>query len=407
MTSQTNRSKITNSPPVKFVVNSLALFLRDFKIYSRYYMKYRRYRALPALKKGFEDHRNNSGQESPTPPEVFKRLADAYNRAKETQKTVSVPYQVGVQWQRDLDRKGKELIETLRAGNTDRLRELLENFTREDCGFSINLATDYIMMKRRPSSFKYEYINTWYHFYNLYQQIMFRPPELRYPCVGNPVGLSHNGAVIPYETIRFNYYAGEILGLVSGTKHPVICEIGGGTGGQAYQVLISRERPVTYILFDIPEVLVISSYFLMASLPDKKILLYGEGEPTGENLKRYDLVLMPNFMLPALGNKTVDLFFNQASFSEMDSRTLQEYLGQIERICKRYLLHANHNRKFTFNEDGAQSSNLPSGEAVLSPEIFRKIYQHPFPFISEYQENNYRGTESYASFLYERIQPKR
>jgi putative sugar O-methyltransferase len=401
MNSFSTLKRIITIPPIKFLLDSLTLLLNDIRVYITYFRKYRKFKALPALKKGFEDHRESFMDNNPAYLEIFQRIRSAYIKAKEDQKTVPIPYQVGAQWQHNLDKSGSELIEAINKVDISRLKSLLENFTREKCGFGINLATDYSKMKRHPFTYKYEYVKIWYDFYSLYEKIMHKPPELRYPLVGNPIVLYYDGAVIPYETIRFFYCAQEIQSLLSDNENAVICEIGGGTGGQAYQVPANIKRPTTYILLDIPEVLVISSYFLMAALPEKRVLLFGEGDLNNVNIEKYDLILMPNFIFPSVDDMTVDLFFNQASFSEMDSRTLTEYINQIERVCKRYLMHINHNKKFTFNEDGVISSNMP-WVLVYSTETFRRIYQHPWLFLSIDQEKMHLATDSYASFLYER-----
>ena len=153
---------------------------------------------------------------------------------------------------------------------------------------------------------------------------------------------------------------------------------------------------------DIPEVLVLSSYFLMAAFPQKKFLLYKEGQQDFSKLEQYDVILMPNFVLPQLGGETVDLFFNQASFSEMDSTTVEEYLHQVERICRRYLMHINHNTKFEFKVDGVETHNMPCNQVIPSPNRFKRIYRHPWMFNKKPEEIRHRGVERYIAFLYER-----
>jgi len=226
--------------------------------------------------------------------------------------------------------------------------------------------------------------------------------------LGNPVGLYHDGQIIPIDAIRYHYHATQILSLLRDVSNPVICEIGGGLGGQAYKVLSNSDRPITYILLDIPEMLVISSYFLMAALPEKKVLLYGESPLDSGKLDQYDIILMPNFMLPQLGDETVDLFFNSASFSEMDSVTVEEYIHQIERICRRYLMHVNHNQKFVWHNHGKETHNMPSTQIRPAPGRFKRIYQYPELLLLAREEDKslyYYYKSVYFAFLYERLRP--
>lgn len=191
-------------------------------------------------------------------------------------------------------------------------------------------------------------------------------------------------------------------------KNPIICEIGGGLGGQAYKILSNSDRDLTYILLDIPEMLVISSYFLMAALPEKRFLLYGEGPLDSSKLDQYDVIIMPNFMLPLLGDETVDLFFNACSFSEMDSVTVKEYIRQIERICRKYFMHINHNAKFVWYDNGKEIVNMTGSEIRPDPVRFKKIYQHPRLFaLLEDKLFYYYQKVGHFAFLYERIRPPR
>lgn len=365
-----------------------------------YIGKNRKFKAMPAIKKGFEDHRPEVIINDASYMTIFKRLMDAYNKAKADQENVTQPYQVGVNWQREIDSSCVDLIAALRSEDTMKLQALLENFCRERFGLGLDGGSDYSNMKKKPL-YKYLFVNTWYKYYHLYEEIMGSPPQLTYPMVGNPVGLYHDGQVIPIEAIHFHYVATEILSLLEDVDNAVVCEIGGGVGGQAYAILSNSGRPITYILLDIPEVLVLASYFLMAALPEKKFLLYGEGQLDSNKMVQYDIILMPNFVLPQLGDETVDLFFNQRSFSEMDSATVEEYLCQIERICRRYFMHINHNTKFVWYDNGKETVNLPSIQVRPSPERFKKVYQHPWLFTRLSDEINYKGA-GHLAFLYER-----
>ena len=75
----------------------------------------------------------------------------------------------------------------------------------------------------------------------------------------------------------------------------MVVEIGGGFGGLAYHLL--RCRPdVTYIGLDLPEYLLIQSYYLSCTFPDKRILVYQADGPAidAATLDGYDVLLLPN-----------------------------------------------------------------------------------------------------------------
>jgi hypothetical protein len=151
---------------------------------------------------------------------------------------------------------------------------------------------------------------------------------------------------------------------------------------------------------DIPEVLLISSYYLLLAFPEKKFLLYGEGKPTSD----YDIVLMPNFVLPQLADKSVDLFFNSCSFSEMDYNIVKEYLSQIERVSNKYLMHINHNARLVWYNGGKKITNMIADEVVPNPELFQLNYKRPrrFELLEDTFVIHWFYRARYYQYLYER-----
>ncbi|OGO43359.1 MAG: hypothetical protein A2Z05_07310 [Chloroflexi bacterium RBG_16_60_22] len=367
-----------------------------------YFTENRKLKALPALRKGFADHRAEFRPADEKYRGIFPRLIDAYTRAKADQAGVPGPYRVGIMWQREIDSHCGELAAVLRDGDADKLRALMDNFHREKISLGLQGNSEWANIQR--PFYKYLYVNTWYAFYRIYEELAGKQPPLQYPMVGNPAGLYHDGRVIPFHAIRYHYSAREMLNLLGETGHPVVAEIGSGLGGQAHALLANAERPVTYLCLDIPEVLIVASYFLMAALPEKKFLLYGEAPPDAANFQQYDVILMPNFVLPQLGEQSVDLFFNNSSFSEMDSETVREYLRQIERIGRGYFLHINHNTAFNWREDGREFHNLPGTQVVPDPTVFKKLYQYHWPLNTLPEELYYKGA-GFLAFLYEKRRP--
>jgi len=84
----------------------------------------------------------------------------------------------------------------------------------------------------------------------------------------------------------------------------------------------------------------------------------------------------------------------------MDGPASREYLAVIERICRKYFLHENHDTVFKFkNADGSMSENVIGSKLIPDPSRFKRIFKKPrvyglpedrsFPFFE---------------YLYERIQ---
>ena len=218
----------------------------------------------------------------------------------------------------------------------------------------------------------------------------FDVAALAIPQVGNPWGYYMDGTLILPTACGHYQHASHVYNLIGDLEIPVIAEIGGGFGGFAYY-LMSMKKPIRYVGFDLPEIILMEQYFLMKSFPDKKFLLYGENKQadiTENTINSYDVILMPNFALPKLEDRSVDIFINVHSLSEMDYRTVEEYIHQIARITKKYFLHENSDqpkKKITkggFVEVVSSNFPIPLGE-------FKRIYKHNAIFENRYREHLY------------------
>lgn len=162
------------------------------------------------------------------------------------------------------------------------------------------------------------------------------------PPIGNPYGYDCDGRIINWNSFVNHGRALRLTNLLEGIPRPVVAEIGGGFGCFAYH-LARRAAPVAYIDFDLPENLLIASYYLRMAFPEKRFLHYqGPDTPLDATaLADHDILLLPNFMLPRLPDLSADLFVNTISFSEMEYETIAEYFRQIDRCGRRYLYHEN------------------------------------------------------------------
>jgi hypothetical protein len=173
----------------------------------------------------------------------------------------------------------------------------------------------------------------------------------------------------------------------------MVAELGGGFGGMAW-FLLRTGSGLTYIDFDLPETLVIAAYFVLSAWPEKEVLLCTSSEClTNEDLRRRDIVLAPNYMIPQLPGESVDLFLNAFSLSEMPYATIGEYLGHIQRCCGGYFLHNNVDREGVVNRGHART---PASRFPVDPRRFKLIYK---------KFDLFQGHDGdYREFLYQRAQ---
>ena len=349
------------------------------------------------LKDGFFDHRKKKVVllASNTQP---KRIVDAYNASKKAQSFASPPYQIKGLWKEWISINYKELITALENENLSDLSVLLGNLSREQFTIGTGGYDNYI---RYHSLLGVPYIKyVWCKYRDLLLGMDYKLSKITNPIIGNPTGVLLDKKIISIDNLRHAYHAVEMCEILRDLKSSRIVEIGGGLGGQAYQTMQMADSSIhNYTLFDIPEVNVISSYFLLLAFPNKRIRLFGEGSICSELSNDFEIGIFPHFKITQLENCSVDLFYNSCSFSEMDGTASNEYLSVIERVCKKYFLHVNHDVTFkSKNPDGSFSENIIGSKLVPNKKHFKRLFkkgrQHGVP-----EDRLYKAYE----YLYEKI----
>jgi hypothetical protein len=145
---------------------------------------------------------------------------------------------------------------------------------------------------------------------------------------------------------EYQHYCAQRIAQLLPDGAAAVAEIGGGFGGMAYYLV--RDRPgTTYIDFDVPESIALTSYYLLKAFPKLKIVLYGEAALTAETIGHADIVLMPNFEIAALPAKAVDLTFSSHAISDVSPAWVREYLDDITRTTRKHFLCIGDKRAMT------------------------------------------------------------
>ncbi len=333
--------------------------------------------SFKSLDRGLEDRRR------PVPKELLSRVLTAYEAAKRDQRNAPAEYQANGEWVSLIEAK----LNAFR--NREAMAKVLESFFRDEDAF-IGLC-DYATpphLERRNLMTRVLFVNSMLHDYRVWTDLTGKKIEdIRAPWAGNPFGYSIEGTLVVPANFRHHYAAEKAVSLMGGQGG--LAELGGGWGDAGYFAL--RFPGVHYVDIDLPEILLLASYWLCSTLPGRRVALYGEYDPAAvlENIDEYDAVLLPNFCLPLLPNDCADVFLNTHSLSEMRPETIGEYLEQIGRTCRRYFLHENSDKAFhTLGHTEIPASSFPvQGFRLLSKAI------------SPWRA----GGGRYREFLYERI----
>jgi hypothetical protein len=288
---------------------------------------------------------------------ILKRIIAAYKKAKVTQKSAGEAFNVSNEWLLIYERNLGPVMNALLSENVAELQRMYQNFFRDPCstglvGLPINIP-NLLSGGAIKQKFREYILCDVLHRYNLWKKRTgdkYTAAALSAPIVGNPYGYTMDGVFIRGGADYQHYYAHAIADLMSSGEKQVVVELGAGFGGLAYYLV--RDNPqVTYVDFDLPEATALASYYLMRSLPDVPIRLYGEVELSAKALATPGFVMMPSFEIMNMLSKSAAVSFNSYSLAEMSPATTRVYLDQIMRITSGYFLHVNHNRNAILSAD--------------------------------------------------------
>jgi len=277
--------------------------------------------------------------------EIILKLMDSFNYAKQKQLPVSSVYLANQEWKRLLESEWHHYYDGLSRKDVSIVAPFLRNFFRNEgiSGFwggtkmfevfrnleGIAARRREEMMQKQFAVWRTEFPNT-------------SLDELDVPKIGNPWGYNLCGMLIFEPVFEYHFQADYFRRLLCEVETPVVLEIGGGFGGLGFH-LLRRGGPIKYIGLDLPENILLQTYYLSCAFPDARILTYSKNFSRLDRttISNYDIILLPNFVLPDIESSTADIIINIRSLSEMASETIAEYIHQIDRIGRLFFFHEN------------------------------------------------------------------
>jgi putative sugar O-methyltransferase len=274
---------------------------------------------------------------------IVATLMASYKAAIDDQPSVAPPYLPGAGWATLLATEWRRYREAIDRGDDAELAGLLRNFFRNE-GISGFWGGGNMFESFRDQEGEPHRANLMLAQYQTWRGLCptARVAELAAPRIGNPWGYVIDGHVLYEPAFEYHYQARYFQGLVADVPTPTVLEIGGGFGGLGYQIL--KQAPGTkYIAFDLPENTLLQAYYLTCAFPQAKVLTYTKGmrQLDRQTIAAYDIIVLPNFMLPAVESAAADLVVNVRSLSEMPEETIAEYLRQIDRVGRLWFFHEN------------------------------------------------------------------
>ena len=303
---------------------------------------------LQNVTEGFRSRLDTSTDDT----ELLQRICAAYSRAIQQERLAAKAYTAPEQWQKLRQSSLGPVIRALLASDLKTLQKMYRNFYRDTCSSGLlgapnGMSKEYFGGPIRDiyRRFYLSHVLCRFDYWEEMTDHRFTLRELAGPGVGNPFGVVIDGTHIGVGSEYAHYCAQRIIGLrpMAGSK---IAEIGAGFGGMAYYLL--RDLPkASYIGFDLPENIALTTYYLMKAFPQLNFALYGEQDITGA-LAQANVVLLPVFELANMPAESVNITFSCRPLSDGSQYGVGEYLTHTARMTKDHFLYIDKQRNADF-----------------------------------------------------------
>ena len=302
---------------------------------------------------------------------LVERIFAAYSQAKRDQADHDPVFLPWGGWRNVIDGAYSSLKTAWESNDLERFHFFLANFGawHEATGITeSHKLRSYRTDKQRRLHFERRVMADLISWWQLFECQGRDLSALSLPRFGNQSGALVDGHFVSTDSVASDIDARLLAGMARGPR-PVIGELGGGFGRLLY--FLSRHVPeFTYIGLDLPECLSCASFYLMQVFPEKRFLLYGEGEVTPASLPEYDFVLLPSCDITRLWDSSVDLFLNENSLGLMTPAACKLFVREMCRITKAFW-HRNHEVRRNRFADGTTS--LVNHEYPIARDRFAEI----------------------------------
>ncbi len=155
-------------------------------------------------------------------------------------------------------------------------------------------------------------------------------PFLEESTVGNPRVFEIDGIRLTQSSLEYAYMLSHLDAYLEGV--PIVVDIGGGYGGLARHVKLTRPG-TKMVLLDLPEVNAIQTYFLSRAFPGasvKGLSDVARREVIDPRELDFDFLILPGQLIERLRPHSFGAVINTRSMMEMDLVTVAFYIRQIQ-----------------------------------------------------------------------------
>jgi glycosyltransferase involved in cell wall biosynthesis len=218
------------------------------------------------------------------------------------------------------------------------------------------------------------------------------------PALGG-FGYDIDGRLFNVDTLKFyevlvGMERGGVLAALRLREQPVVCEIGAGWGGFAYQFKTLFPKS-TYVIVDFPELFLFSMTYLATVFPEARLAVVGAGDAPAD-VRDADFVFVPQARANGETIGQLDLLVNMVSFQEMTDAQVRRY-ADIAAMAGCPLVYSFNRERSAYNTELISVSEALAERyqltevPVLQTDYTNAMKRMPKPGkVQERSEFNYR-----------------
>ena len=330
---------------------------------------------------------------------LANRIFASFKKMKSQQLNEDALYRPSSLWQKHIDFDFKYLNESLKENDLKKFLFFLQNFGNwrnylgiENQNFIKRCSKNFLLKKYlKEDVFNGQKI-IWQYFNNKKDLT-----DLNMPRFGN-----QNGALIDKNFVVIGSFFNDIYSKIIAkyldeNKKNFIVDLGAGYGKLAYYIL-NKTKTSNFIDLDLPETLVLASYYLAKSFPNKKTFFYGEEKFDADLIKKFYLIFLPNWEFKNLKDNSINITINRNSLGEMEPKSAINFINHIHRTSK-YFFSMNHETFKNKFSDGEHS--LVNKEFNIGNK-FKELIRYPDLGHISYETNSINLDSDIFFYLYEK-----
>jgi len=198
---------------------------------------------------------------------------------------------------------------------------------------------------------------------------------------GGTFGLKTIRGIISRKDCIAIYQAFRLAKILDNAFFESIAEIGGGTGTLAFHLYKRGFRNLK--LYDLPQVAALQSYYLIKSLPNAKIRLFGEKNQNEDD----SITILPYWDFSNSEKNSYKLVLNSDSFPEIEKEIVTQYLMDIKKNSDLFLSFNQESSAFMWEKE--QGTQHIIKDLITEVGGFNRKYRFPFWMRRGYVEELY------------------